>query len=66
MQRIVIGFYGDVSFEEKICKIVINKDQLWKSNWLKNKILKKQMESADIIDRQKLSELVVPEKILNI
>ena len=58
LQRVVIGFDGNISFNEPICKIVTdtNNGSIWNSNWLKDNF-KKNISDKDIVDKVKLKKL---------
>ena len=58
LQRVVIGFDGNIPFKEPICKIVTNTNNrsIWNSNWLKNSF-KKNISDKDIVDKVELKKL---------
>ena len=63
LQRVVIGFKESVSkesvsFDEPICKIVANTDNIpiWESNWLKDN-LKRKIKNKTILNRAELDKV---------
>ena len=58
LQRVVIGFDESIPFDEPICKIVANENNIsiWDSNWLKE-TFKKKIKNKIIVNRPKLDKL---------
>ena len=59
LQRIVIGFDESISFNEQICKIVDNKENIstiWKLEWLKEE-LQEIITDKTIIDQKELKKI---------
>ena len=58
LQRVVIGFDENISFDEPICKLVANEDDIpiWKSNWLQENF-KQEIKDKIIVNQQELNKV---------
>ena len=62
LQRVVVGFEENVSFEEPICKLVADEDKIsiwkdiWKSNWLKESF-KTDIKDETIVNQEELDKV---------
>ena len=58
LQRVVIGFDESISFNEPICKLVANEDNIsiWKKTWLKGS-LREKIRDQQIVNKEELDKV---------
>ena len=58
LQRVAIGFNESIPFDEPICKIVANENDIliWKKNWLKENFRKK-IKDKQIVNKEELDKV---------